>query len=336
MGIFKKIKRGFKKLGSSIAKGMRKIGRGVKKGFKSITKAFGKLGPLGHLALFFILPYAGQALGSWMGQFGSSVMKALPKNFADVLTSVGSKIKTVASIPGKAIGSVYSTVSNALTAGIDYITNGAATNFKNFIGETATNLSATPSVELNLPDKLPDAAPPGIFDEGYKLPKESPPGIFDEGYKLPKGDLPKDLPKIDVEAKDNWIKRYNKFKQDLGKKPIFGSEGGVSYGEALSVGTDATAVFSAYNYFNPDDVDAGFYNPNIGLANALNESTTNPYTVSNQDGSNFVNVNNVPDNFEEQAKVFSNMFGPAGNDPYAAAMNAPGYGFGFEDYITGT
>jgi hypothetical protein len=29
------------------------------------------------------------------------------------------------------------------------------------------------------------------------------------------------------------------------------------------------------------------------------------------------------------------MFGPVGNDPYAAAMNAPGYGFGFEDYITG-
>tara|TARA_R110002153_G_scaffold60389_1_gene163753 strand:+ start:169 stop:486 length:318 start_codon:yes stop_codon:yes gene_type:complete len=100
MGIFKKIKRGFKKLGSSIAKGMRKIGRGVKKGFKSITKAFGKLGPLGHLALFFILPYAGQALGSWMGQFGSSVMKALPKNFADVLTSVGSKIKTSAKFLG--------------------------------------------------------------------------------------------------------------------------------------------------------------------------------------------------------------------------------------------
>ena len=65
MGIFKKIKRGFKKLGSSIAKGMRKIGRGVKKGFSKLTKAFGKLGPLGHLALFFIMPGMGNVLTSF-------------------------------------------------------------------------------------------------------------------------------------------------------------------------------------------------------------------------------------------------------------------------------
>ena len=35
MGLFKSIKKRFKKLGSSIAKRMRKIGRGVKKGFKN-------------------------------------------------------------------------------------------------------------------------------------------------------------------------------------------------------------------------------------------------------------------------------------------------------------
>ena len=64
MGLFKKLRRGWKKLGSSIAKGMRKIGRGVKKGFKKVTKAFGKLGPLGHLALFFILPGMGKVMGS--------------------------------------------------------------------------------------------------------------------------------------------------------------------------------------------------------------------------------------------------------------------------------
>ena len=37
MGLFKSIKKRFKKVGSSIAKRMRKIGRGVKKGFKKIT-----------------------------------------------------------------------------------------------------------------------------------------------------------------------------------------------------------------------------------------------------------------------------------------------------------
>ena len=85
MGLFKSIKKRFKKLGSSIAKRMRKIGRGVKKGFKKLTKAFGKLGPLGQLALFFILPGMGNVLTSWMGQFGSKVASMLPKNFSKVL-----------------------------------------------------------------------------------------------------------------------------------------------------------------------------------------------------------------------------------------------------------
>ena len=93
MGIFNKIKRGFKKLGSSIAKGMRKIGRGVKKGFGKLTKAFGKLGPIGHLAMFFILPGMGNVLTSWMGQFGSKVMSMLPKGFAKTLGTIGTKIK---------------------------------------------------------------------------------------------------------------------------------------------------------------------------------------------------------------------------------------------------
>ena len=344
MGIFKKLKKGFKKLGSSIAKGMRKLGRGVKKGFGKITKAFGKLGPLGHLALFFILPYAGQALGSWMGQFGSSVMKALPKDFATLLGKVGSAVKTAASVPGNAIGSVYNTVTKAVTAGIDFVTGGAATKFKTFIGETATNLSATPAVEgtFNLPDTLPDAATPGIFDEGYKLPKEATPGVFDKEYKLPKGDFPKGttdtskLLEMDPDKKNIFkkgVEKYKELKEGIGKASIPGT-GGVSVGEAVGVSKDAAGVFTAYKYFNPDDVESGFYNPNIGMANALNQSTTNPYTTSSEDA-NFVNLNNVPSTPDQQASFYASMFGPVGNDPYAAAMNAPGYGFGFEDYITG-
>jgi hypothetical protein len=349
MSIFKKIKKGWKKLGSSIAKRMRTVGRGVKKGFAKITKAFGKLGPLGHLALFFILPGVGNALTSWMGQMGSSVMNMLPENFAKILTSVGNGIKSAASMPGKAIGSVYNTVSNALTAGIDFVTKpfmeagskGLATSFKDFVGETAAKFSATPPVEFNLPDTLPDAATPDIFDEGYKLPKESTPGVFDKEYKLPKGDFPKGttdtskLLEMDPDTKGIFRKGVDKLanvKDTVRNKDILGT--GVSVGEAVGVSKDATQVFTAYKYFNPDDVESGFYNPNIGMANALNESTTNPYTTSGENA-NFVNLNNVPSSPDQQASFYASMFGPVGNDPYAAAMNAPGYGFGFEDYITG-
>jgi hypothetical protein len=350
MSIFKKIKKGWKKLGSSIAKRMRTVGRGVKKGFAKITKAFGKLGPLGHLALFFILPGVGNALTSWMGQMGSSVMNMLPEGFANVLTSVGNGIKSAASFAyNNTVGAVYNTVSNALTAGIDFVTKpfmeagskGLATSFKDFVGETAAKFSATPPVEFNLPDTLPDAATPGIFDEGYKLPKESTPGVFDKEYKLPKGDFPKGttdtskLLEMDPDTKGIFRKGVDKLanvKDTVRNKDILGT--GVSVGEAVGVSKDATQVFTAYKYFNPDDVESGFYNPNIGMANALNQSTTNPYTTSGENA-NFVNLNNVPSSPDQQASFYASMFGPVGNDPYAAAMNAPGYGFGFEDYITG-
>ena len=371
MGIFKKLKKGFKKLGSSIAKGMRKIGRGVKKGFKSITKAFGKLGPLGHLALFFILPYAGQALGSWMGQFGSSVMKALPKNFATVLGKVGSAVKTAASIPGNAIGSVYSTVSNALTAGIDFVTKpfmgtgskGLATSFKDFVG---AKFSATGEVPLTPEQVSANARATSSQTPGSQASKDLAAIETETGAIKPSADKvartkaeiaskevtaaakarakelgiapPETITVTDVadaasvDESKSFIDSYKEFKENIGKKDIIGTN--ISVSEAVGVTKDATGVFTAYKYFNPDDVESGFYNPNIGMANALNQSTTNPYTTSGEDA-NFVNLNNVPSTPDQQASFYASMFGPVGNDPYAAAMNAPGYGFGFEDYITG-
>jgi hypothetical protein len=134
------------------------------------------------------------------------------------------------------------------------------------------------------------------------------------------------------ESKSKVIQKYKDFKSKVATAEIPGTD--ISIGEAASVSKDAAGVFSAYKYFNPDDVESGFYNPNIQMANQLNQSTTNPYTTSGEDA-NFVNLNNVPNSPDQQASFYASMFGPVGNDPYAAAMNAPGYGFGFEDYITG-
>lgn len=408
MGIFKKLKKGFKKLGSSIAKRMRKLGRGVKKGFKSITKAFGKLGPLGHLALFFIVPYAGQALGSWMGQFGSSVMKALPKDFATLLGKVGSAVKTAASVPGNAIGSVYSTVSNALTAGIDFVTKpfmgtgskGLATSFKDFVGNVSAKFSAPGEVPLTGPEisqvrkdsfaeltkKIDSGVPLNATEEALLREKTIADNLkisadaransnvnqaaTETGAIKPSAEKiarteaqtaakaetaaakasaakldiapPETITVTDtvadvadaasVDEGKSFIDSYKDFKENISKKDIIGTN--ISIGEAVGVGKDATGVFTAYKYFNPDDVESGFYNANIGMANALNQSTTNPYTTSGEDA-NFVNLNNVPNTPDQQASFYASMFGPVGNNPYAAAMNAPGYGFGFEDYITG-
>jgi len=362
MGIFKKIKKGFKKLGSSIAKRMRKVGRGVKKGFGKITKAFGKLGPLGHLALFFIVPYAGAALGSWMGQMGASVMKMLPANFAKVLTTVGGGIKTAASFAyNNTIGAVYNTVSNALTAGIDFVSGGAATKFKTFIGETAAKFSAPGEVPLTGPEVTQGAKDSSVvMDKEIATINAETGAIKPSAEKIARTEAQIAAEKVTATAKarakelgiappetitvtdvadaasvddsKGFIDSYKGFKKGISDKKILGTD--ISIGEAAGVGKDATQVFTAYKYFNPDDVESGFYNPNIGMANALNQSTTNPYTTSGEDA-NFVNLNNIPSSTDQQASFYASMFGPVGNDPYAAAMNAPGYGFGFEDYITG-
>ena len=341
MGLFKSIKKRFKKLGSSIAKRMRKIGRGVKKGFKKITKAFGKLGPLGQLALFFILPGMGNVLTSWMGQFGSKVLNMLPKGFANTLTSVGGAIKNGASFVYKnTVGAVYNTVSKALTAGIDMVTKpfmapgseGLATSFKNFVSDTANKLSPTPSVELNLPDKLPEASP-DVFDKDYKLPTKSTPGVFDKDYKLPEGkDLTiDDLPKI---KKDSifrkGVDKLAEVKTKVGDAKILGT--GVEVREAASVAKDASGVFSAYKYFNPDNVEGSFYNPNITMAKELNRPN-DPYTMGGSDAT-FISMN-ASSNMNSAANAYAGIFGNPGPDPVSTAIGAPGFGLTFADYATG-
>lgn len=371
MGLFKKIKKGFKKLGSSIAKGMRKIGRGVKKGFKKVTKAFGKLGPLGHLALFFILPGMGQVMGSWMGQFGSKVMKMLPKGFANTLGTIGGGIKSAASFAyNNTIGAVYNTVSKALTTGIDFVTKpfmdgtGAATRFQNFVSDTAKKFSAPgptgPEITQGAKDSVAEMdkriekikgetgtikpskeaiARDKTLTEAQKISAEARrrSEALLESTKPPVTD--KTVTDTVASAKDtiasgeekkSWYESYKDLKTGVSEKDIPGL--GVNIGEATKVAKDATGVFTAYKYFNPDDVSGDFYNPNIGMANQLNESTDS-FTMAGVDATFIPNVSSS--NVNTAATNYTKMFGAVGIDPVVSALNAPGYGYTFEDYLNG-
>lgn len=363
MGLFKSIKKRFKKLGSSIAKRMRKIGRGVKKGFKKITKAFGKLGPLGQLALFFILPGMGNVLTSWMGQFGSKVLNLLPKNFSKVLVDVGSQIKSAASFAyDNTVGAVYNTVSKALTGGIDMITKpfmqdgvGAATKFQNFVSDTANRFSATP--DTLSPTEVTDQAKESFanlektIDSGAELPAGKTEQLRKEQIRQRKitadakarakdlGIDPKEAPTIETidtpkTKKDSIFKKgvdeYKKFKTGVGDAKILGT--GVEVREAASLAKDASGVFTAYKYFNPDNVEGAFYNPNIGMANQLNQPNE-PYTMGGSDAT-FIPMN-PSSNMNSAANAYAGIFGNPGPDPINTAIGAPGYGLTFADYATG-
>jgi len=53
-----------RKKAKQIGNVFKKIGKKLKKGLGKVAKAFGKLGPLGSLALSFILPGLGSAIGA--------------------------------------------------------------------------------------------------------------------------------------------------------------------------------------------------------------------------------------------------------------------------------
>ena len=362
MSIFKKVKKGFKRLGSSIAKRMRKIGRGVKKGFKKLTKAFGKLGPLGHIALFFILPGMGNVLSSWMGQFGSKVMSMLPKNFSSILGRVGTAVKDAASWAyNNTVGKVYNTVGDALTSGIDYVTKpffsdgvGAATRFRNFVSDTAAKFSApeqtlTPEQVTAQAKESSKAAieatdaPAGGRTDQVRAEQVKQKQITAErraaSQKVLDDTKPdttvttgaKDVVDASTPDKESLYDRYVSMKEGVADRPIPGT--GVTIGEAASVSKDATLVYGTYQYFNPDEVSGEFYNPNVGLANALN-TPNDPYTMSSQ-ASSFVPVGQANQTLFDAGKIYANAMGMTGPDPILESLNAPGYGFSFEDYITG-
>jgi|9_EtaG_2_1085328.scaffolds.fasta_scaffold00814_8 hypothetical protein len=366
MGLFKSIKKRFKKLGSSIAKRMRKIGRGIKKGFKKITKAFGKLGPLGQLALFFILPGMGNVLTSWMGQFGSKVASMLPKGFSNTLTKIGTAVKDGASFVYKnTVGAVYNTVSKALTAGIDMVTKpfmapgseGLATSFKNFVSETANKFSPTP--DTLSPTDVTQGAKDSVAEMDKRIeeitaqtgdikPSEeaiarqkriSDAKSVSAKARASAKEVGIDTPTIETidtpEIKEDGIFRKivdgsENLKTKVTDANILGT--GVTVGEAASVAKDASGVFTAYKYFNPDNVDGGFYNPNIGMANQLNQPN-DPYTMGGSDAT-FIPMN-ASSNMNSAASAYAGIFGNPGTDPINTAIGAPGYGLSFADYATG-
>ena len=142
--MFKKIKKFFKK-----------IGRGIKKGFQKFGKFMGKLGIVGQLAMFFVMPGIGNAM---MSTFGS-VLKGL-----GTLGKIGQAAQTVLGAAGnftRLVAKPFTTITDGIstflssttkfltnkTAGLlgrDAVFKSAPTTFlgaDGVIGQTATNIT---------------------------------------------------------------------------------------------------------------------------------------------------------------------------------------------------
>lgn len=129
-----------RKKAKQIGKAIKKVGKKVKKAFGKVAKAFGKLGPLGTIAMSFILPGLGSALTGWLGKFGSSVMKMLPKGMSTFISNVGNTIRAAAGGIKEGIGRVFNKITDGIEFGMNKLGSpfgkgDVGSNFRNWVSE---------------------------------------------------------------------------------------------------------------------------------------------------------------------------------------------------------
>lgn len=116
-----------RKIGKKIGSKFKKIGKKLMKGFGKVAKVFGKLGPLGSIALSFIIPGMGGWLSSLAG--GNSILAPV----ANALQTVGGKVTN-------GIGKVFNRVTDAVEWSMNAVSKpfmegarGAGSAFRDFV-----------------------------------------------------------------------------------------------------------------------------------------------------------------------------------------------------------
>ena len=126
MGFLSKIWKGVKGV-------VKKIGKGIKSAFKKFGKFMGKIGILGQVAMFFIMPYIGAALG---GAFTGAAGALATNTVGGALGAVGQAAGKVMQFVGNTVGKV-GTVFNNITKGVtDTLGNFAKTASNKLFGTT--------------------------------------------------------------------------------------------------------------------------------------------------------------------------------------------------------
>jgi len=174
-----------RKIGKKIGRGIKSVGKKFKKGLGKIAKAFGKLGPIGSIALSFMLP----GIGTWISSVaqGSSFLAPI----AQGLVNAGNFIKD-------GVGTVFNRVTDAIEYSMNRVSSFvggegmAGSNFRNWVSET-TGGFVEPSTEgikdMSIPADTKVLQTPGGKEMTFEVPEttispEAQVGIG--GPKMPK------------------------------------------------------------------------------------------------------------------------------------------------------
>ena len=129
-----------RKKAKQIGRAIKKVGKKLKKGFGKVAKAFGKLGPIGTIAMSFILPGLGSAMSGWLGNFGAGVMKMLPEGMSTFISNVGTTIRNAASGISDGIKNVFGKITDGIEYGMNKLGSpfgkgDVGSNFRNFLND---------------------------------------------------------------------------------------------------------------------------------------------------------------------------------------------------------
>ena len=128
-----------RKIGRKIGRGIRKIGREIRRGFKN---TFQKIGPVGTLALYFMMPTIAHRFGTGLENL-SKLGNATDANF--VMRAAG-KLADATFQATKGLGTVHNGITGALSNSLDIITEpflgqdrGIGSRFSNFLNDKRTD-----------------------------------------------------------------------------------------------------------------------------------------------------------------------------------------------------
>jgi hypothetical protein len=129
-----------RKKAKQIGRAIKKVGKKLKKGFGKVAKAFGKLGPIGTIAMSFILPGLGSAMSGWLSNFGAGVMKMLPEGMSTFISNVGTTIRNAASGITDGIKNVFGKITDGIEYGMNKLGSpfgkgDIGSNFRNFLND---------------------------------------------------------------------------------------------------------------------------------------------------------------------------------------------------------
>ena len=143
-----------RKIGKKIGSKFKKIGKKLIKGVGKIAKSFGKLGPLGSIALSFILPGIGSRIGSMAGQTG-------------FLGTIATGIQNAAGFVGEGVSRVFTRVTDAIGTGMDKVgtlfgKKDIGTNFQNFVSDVTNGFVKPADVKSG----VYSGVTPGMYTAG--------------------------------------------------------------------------------------------------------------------------------------------------------------------------